>query len=51
MARRKSGLKRTAVIFVVGLAIFGAWTLWQKKETQKTVEKVERSVKAAHKAW
>lgn len=51
MARRRNRFATFLALSVFALAAYGAYTIWQKKDTQKTVKKVERSVKAAQKAW
>jgi len=54
MARRKRNKLGTMVVAVVlGLAIFGAWTLWQShgRSVTGTVDRAERAAKAAGKAW
>lgn len=54
MARRKKSRPGTVVVAVVlGLAIFGAWTLWQShgRSVTGTVDRAERAAKAAGKVW
>ena len=51
MARRNSRLGTYLMLVVFAFAAYGGYVIWNKKETQKTVTKVERSVKAAQKAW
>lgn len=51
MARRRNSLTTIIVIGVLALAAYGGYTIWNKKEVQKRVDQVERSVKAAKTAW
>jgi len=52
MARRKSGKFFSILMLAVfSLAVYGGWVLWNKKDVKRTVSKVERSVKAAERAW
>lgn len=59
MARRKNGrLAKLMVLCVLGLAAFGAYTIWKAKPTQdgisaakRTVDKAEKAAKAAERAW
>ena len=58
MARRNGSARKFVVLSVLGLAAFGGWTLWNKKETQRVVKettqvvkKVEKSATAVRNVW
>ena len=52
MASRKSNkLTTIAICSILAFAAYGVYTFWQKKDVQKTVNKIEKSVKAAKKVW
>ena len=51
MARKRSRTFNFFMLSVIALALYGGWVIWEKKATKRVVSKVERSVKAAHKAW
>ena len=51
MARRRNSLTTLVVIGVLALAAYGGYVIWNKKEVQKRVDQVERTVKAVKTAW
>jgi CHASE3 domain sensor protein len=51
MARRRSSFTTFLSVGIIILAIYGGYVIWNKKDVQKKVTQVERSVKAAKNAW
>jgi drug/metabolite transporter (DMT)-like permease len=51
MARRRGRFTTFIVLGVLALAAYGGYMIWNKREVQKRVDQVERSVKAAKTAW
>jgi len=51
MARRNSTFSTIIVLCILGLAAYGSYVIWGKKDVQKKITQVERSVKAAKTAW
>lgn len=52
MARKRTSRVGTILVLsIFTLAAYGGWTLYNKKEVKNTMSKVEKSVKAAKKAW
>lgn len=51
MARKSSSGKKFVVVVLLAFAAYGAWTFWNKKETQKHVDQIERVSKAVKASW
>lgn len=53
MARRRNGsvFGTLVILAVLGLAVFGGYTVYKMKSVQDTSHSVERAAKAAKAAW
>lgn len=52
MARRKTNKVATLLVLsILALAAYGVYVLLEKREAKSTIQRIEKSVKAARKAW